>query len=308
MKLMLPALLLSLSLGAFAQDDDELLDVATEGETPEVFVPSHPWEKPIFHRVLLGYTGTFAKYTNDSPTRPQRVPFSEEYFLSGVNLGWMADIRLMKKNPFYIEVGTMLSYHTGRSKNDSLYVYHSIRGSGEEKTLHYRIHAFTLTVPVNLTYQFKDIANVQGLTLAPFAGAYARFNLIAHRTETVDVTTFENGNDGKGVPVGTFTTRQTKSLRVDNNNGRDGWMEGRSHIGKLVQIGVQGGVNAYYKRFSLGISYMYDILPFAEHSSPAEITYKDKSAGEGRDNQAGTGCDMKATTSHNFAITAGYFF
>ena len=48
MKLMLPALLLSLSLGAFAQDDDEMLEATSEEEATEVSVAAHPWEKPIF--------------------------------------------------------------------------------------------------------------------------------------------------------------------------------------------------------------------------------------------------------------------
>ena len=303
MKLMLPALLLSFSLGAFAQDDDELLE-ATEDDAPEVFVPSAPWEKPIFHRVLVGYTGTFAKYTNNSPTRPQRVPSGEEYFLSGVNLGWMADINLMKKKPFYIEVGTTLSYHTGRCKDDSLYIFHEGLPLGEHTLRHYRIHAFTLTIPVNLTYQFRDIGGVEGLTLAPFAGVYGRFNLIVNRCETATRTDY----DAQGNALPTVVTRINKSLREDNNNGRDGWMEGRSHIGKLLQVGAQAGVNAFYKKFSLGISYMYDILPFAKHSSPAEITKVPKTAGEGVDNQGGTGCDMEISTSHNFAISFGYFF
>ena len=286
MRIMPAALLLTLSLGAFAQDDDELADASAEEESVEVLVPTNRWEKPIFHRVLIGYTGTFANYSNNKSPRETKIT-EENYYLSGVSLGWLTDLRLVKTKPFYIELGTMFTYHTGHydgknfSKPNVRYTWHS------------RINAFSLTIPITVNYQFKDIAGVDGLTLAPFAGVYGRFNFIADRRETM---TTENYSVFDGVETITYTDvkTQNKSLKVDNNNGRDGWMNGRNHVGKLLQVGAQVGANAYYKRYSFGISYMYDITPFAKHSSP--------------EGTGSTGCDMKISTNHNFAITVGYCF
>ena len=68
MKIMPTALLLCLSLGVYAQDDDLSEDAVAEEEAAEVFVPSTPTEGRYFHRVQLGYMGTIAKYTNNSQT------------------------------------------------------------------------------------------------------------------------------------------------------------------------------------------------------------------------------------------------
>ncbi len=303
MKLMLPALLLSLSLGVYAQDDDELLEATSEEEATEVSVPTHPWEKPIFHRVLLGYSGTVAKYSNNSVQKSPTAPRSEKYFLSGLNVGYMADLRLMKTKPFYIEIGANLAYLTGRSSGDSIYSFHENMPKGEHTERHYRVHAFTLTIPINLTWQFRDFRGVEGLTLAPFAGVYGRFNIIADRRETAITTLYDD--NGKALP--TTVSRVNKSLLSDNANGRNGWMEGRQHTGKTFQVGAQLGVNAFYKKYSFGVAYMIDIMPFAQHTSDKGITYKSKDAG-GRDNVPGSGCDMKVSTMHNFAITLGYVF
>lgn len=303
MKLMLPALLLSLSLGAFAQDDDEMLEATSEEEATEVSVAAHPWEKPIFYRVQLGYSGTFANYSNNSAQKSPTAPQSEKYLLSGLNLGFLADLRLMKTKPFYIEVGVNLAYLTGRSKSDSIYSFHENMPKGEYTVRHYRVHAFTLTIPINLTWQFRDFRGVEGLTIAPYAGVYGRFNIVADRRETAETILYDDY--GKAMP--TTVSRINKSLLTDNSNGRNGWMEGKNHRGNTFQIGTQLGVNAFYKKFSFGVAYMIDVMPFAKHSSEKGITYKSKDAG-GRDNVPGSGCDMKISTTHNFAINVGYVF
>jgi len=280
MKIMPAALLLSLSLGAFAQDDDELLDDATAEEATEVSLPQHPWDKPIFHRVELGYRGTRAKYTSISPKYP--ILGEESYFLSGVSLGWLSDIILTKNNvPLYLELGAQLSYQTG--------TYDGTKDAipGVRYNWHSRVYAFCLTIPVNLSYQFKDIGGVEGLTLAPFAGVYARFNLIADRSQR---TIQENYNTITGVVNATDEKYETRTLKESSDNGGSGWMKGRSHAGKLIQAGVQIGANAFYKRFSFGLSYMIDLSPFASHKDTM------------------TDCDMKISTMHNVAVTAGFVF
>ena len=300
LKIMPAALLLTLSIGAYAQDEDETLDAVNEEESTEVFVPTTPIEKPIFHRVQLGFTGTNVKYTNFGLS-----PDYNNFFLKGVSLGYTVDLRTTKRIPLYLELGATLAYHTARSKGDSLYIYHSNLGGGEETTRHYRIHAFTLTIPVSLSYQFKNVGHVEGLTLAPFAGLYARFNIIVDRAETTYMTEFSNGNDGKGIPGVTTVSRVTKTMMSDDKNG--GWCKHKPHTGKLLQCGVQVGVSAYYKRYTLGVSYMRDLMPFSSHSSSPELTSKTTAQG-GNLPSIGTNCDEKVSTANNFAITVGYVF
>ena len=93
----------------------------------------------------------------------------------------MGDFKIAKKYPIYFEIGAMFTYHTGRSKGDSIYTYHNEPGSsgeGEYTKRHYRIQAFSVTVPVSVSYQFRNAFNVEDLTLAPYAGLYFRFNAV----------------------------------------------------------------------------------------------------------------------------------
>lgn len=305
LKTMPAALLLSLSLGAYAQDEETPID-ATEEDAPEVFVPTTPTEKSFFHRVQVGFIGTNAKYTNNTVDRNARVPESEKYFLKGATLGWMGDLKIAKKVPLYFEIGVNLAFLTGNDSRNETTRY--TLGSGVSTDYATRVQAFTLQIPVNISYQFRNVANVDGLTLAPFVGPYIRFNLIAKRKQTKTETVFDNydaaGND---VIREVNIVSETKSLMKDNLNGDDGWMEGRKHVGKLVQAGVQVGMNAFYKHYTFGIAYMHDLTPFAKHSSPLGLTYKE-TAQDGKIPMSGTGCDMKISTRHNFAITVGYVF
>ena len=298
MKIMLSALLLSLSVGAYAQDDDELLDAAGE-ETAEVSVSTNRTERRFFQRVQFGYTGTSAKYTNNSAT--WALPMSEKYFLSGVGLGWMGDLRLNKKIPFFLEIGGMFTYHTGtyNGNDDSQ--------SSVRYNWHSRVNAFSITIPISINYQFRNVFT-EGLTLAPFAGVYGRFNLLAKRGVTMR-------QEGYNALTGETTYTQTdpyeiRSLMKDHNKNNDGWMNGRTHQGKLFQVGAQVGVNAFYKCYSFGIAYMYDLVPFAQHDSPSGLYNEPKSGGgiTGVTCKAGSGCDMKISTAHNFAVTVGYVF
>lgn len=297
MKLMLPALLLSLSLGAFAQDDDELMDATSEEDAAaEVFVPSHSWEKPIFYRVQLGYLGTSAKYTNNSQNPKSTILGNESHFLSGVSLGVLSDIVLTKNRnlPLYIELGAFLNYQTGHYDGDRT------KNSTQKQQWHSRVYSLSMTIPVNLSYQFRNFRGVDGLTLAPFVGVYGRFNFVADRRLKLTTETYSNG-----VLKDTEIEYKTKSLMKADIDG--GWATEKPHTGKLFQMGAQLGVNAFYKRYSFGLSYMYEFLPFAEHSS-VEGTSKTKNDVDGWTVTSGTGCDMEITTKHNFAITVGYFF
>lgn len=294
-KIMPAALLLSLSLGVYAQDD-ELLDAAEEEEATEVSIPTSRTHKRFFQRVQVGYMGTSAKYTNNSTT--WSIPKYEKYFLSGIGLGWAGDLRLNKRIPVFFEIGAMFTYHTG-TYNGNDYSKPNVRYDW-----HSRIKAFSLTIPININYQFRDVFT-EGLTLAPFAGVYGRFNLIADRREDRTTQNYNIDIYGNEVTTGVDYSSVNKSLMKYEDDG--GWMKGRSHRGQLLQCGVQVGVNAYYKRYYFGLAYMYDLMPFAKHDSPLGLTSKSTPEG-GNLPSSGTGCDMKISTAHNFAISLGYIF
>lgn len=319
MKLMPAAMLLCLSLGAYAQDEDVNEEVGGEEEATEVFVPSTPTEKKFFQRVQLGFQGTIVKYTNFGHS-----PDYNNYFLKGFSLGWMGDAKIAKKYPIYFEIGANLAYHMGSSKGDTIVRYHPEGSSeGDEHVFKYDVKAFTLTIPVSVSYQFRNALGIQDFTLAPYAGVYFRFNVMAKRKATDTFTEYVYNEDGsrQAVPGSTTKTHYTASLMStdegpDQNNYPEidpksrFCMKGISekpHVGTLVQPGAQIGVNAFYKNFSLGLAYMYDLIPFAGHKSSKELTSKSTPEG-GNLPQIGTGCDMKISTAHNFLVTVGYVF
>lgn len=318
MKIMPAALLLSLSLGAFAQDDETVVD-AVEDEEAEVFVPSTPTEKKFFHRVQLGFQGTIVKTTDHGNSYDYN-----NYFLKGVTLGWIGDAKIAKRFPIYFEIGAALAYHAGASKGDTI-VKHRDPGSfnGDDHVFHYNVKAFTLTIPVNVSYQFRNAFGVSDLTLAPYAGVYFRFNIVAKRKATDTFTEYLYNEDGSrsAVPGSTTVAHYTASLmktdkgpnQADNpdidpkSHFNMRAISDKPHVGKLVQPGVQIGVNAFYKRFSFGVAYARDLIPFAKHVSSSELTSKSTKEG-GNLPQIGTGCDLKVSTANNFAVNVGYIF
>ena len=303
MKILPAAMLLSVSLGAFAQDDEEL-DAVAEDEVAEVVVPTNPSDGKFFHRVQIGFVGTNAKYINNCETRPARVPASEKYFLKGLSLGWMGDFSIAKRFPLYLELGGNLAWETGSTTGNTV-THRMNTGEGVVNEYKYRVNAVTFTIPISVSYQFRDVANVKGLTVAPLVGLYARFNILAKRKQTLTQTEYSESVDGRDVIQSVTVTEENKSLMEYKQDG--GWMEGRGHTGKLLQVGGQIGVNAFYKHYSFGLSYMCDFIPFAKHNSPLGLYEVEKSVG-GVDPRSGTGCDMKISTTHNFALTVGYIF
>lgn len=294
LKIMPTALLLTLSLGAYAQDEDELLDDAANEDSTEVLVPTTPTDKKTFHRVQIGYTGTIAKYTDHG----ESIDYNS-YFLSGLSVGWMGDLRIAKKIGLFLELGANLTYHMGGSKDDRT-------NTAGDESYHYKVKAFTLTIPVSINKQFKGVFGVKDLTLAPYIGAYARFNVMAKRTATAT-----NAD-------GTEKTYTTSIMNVDTEEELADFGESRFymagftrkdklHTGRLLQVGAQVGVNAYYKRYYFGLAYMHDLTPFAKHVSEDGLTSKSTPQG-GNLPSRGTGCDMEISTRHNFALSFGYIF
>ena len=229
LKLLPAALLMSVSLSAFGQDDDDdlLTGIGGEDASEEVLAPSSPVEKNFFQHVQLGFQGTIVKYSNFGQS-----PDYNNYFLKGVNVGWSANFRIAKKVPLYLDLGATLGYHTGRSKGDSIYSYHSQPGDlgdGEYTKRHYRIQAFSITIPVSVSYQFRDFMNVSGLTVAPYAGLYFRFNVVCNRWETTYSTSYFDGV-AQGEPV---VSRVNKSLMSADVDG--GWWSHKPHVGTLCQ-------------------------------------------------------------------------
>ncbi len=298
MKIMPAALLLCLSLGVYAQDEDLSEDAVAEDETAEVVVPSTPTDKKTFHRVQLGYTGTIVKYTNFGNS-----PDYNNYFLNGIGVGWMGDLRIAKKIDLFLELGANFTYHMGNSKDKRWNVHH-------DEYYQYKVNAFTVSIPVNINKQFKNAFGVKDLTLAPFVGLNFRFNVMAKRKATAHM------QDGTiPMSIGNEKKVYTASLmKVDRGPEDFGEstpymtaFDKKLHVGKLLQPGAQIGVNAYYNHYYLGVSYMYDLVPFSKHKSSPELTTRETPEG-GLLPNIGTNCNEKVTTSHNFALTVGYVF
>lgn len=305
-KMTLSALLLGLSLSAYAQDEDEVLDASAEDDAVEVFVPSTPTEKKFFQRVQLGYTGTITKYTNFGTS-----PDYNNYFLHGISLGWMGDLRIAKKIDLYLELGANFTYHFGNSKADSVLTYPASQG-GDEHVHSYKVNAFSMTIPVNISKHFKNVFGVEDLTLAPYAGVYARFNLMAKRKETEKVTYYTYNEDGsrqmrytsEGEPMVESYKYSASLMKIDPDKRA---IIDKPHTGKLLQCGVQVGVNAFYKNYTIGVAYMRDLMPFAGHVSSKELSYKSTPQG-GYLPTIGTNCDEKISTANNFMVSVGYVF
>lgn len=305
-------MLLGLSLGAYAQEEDDLLDAASGEDDVEVFIPSAPTEKKIFQRAEVGYTGTLTQYSNfGRKNHLGELRKYNDYYLSGISLGWMGDLRIAKKINLYLEIGARLTYHFGNSKADSILTYPASQG-GDEHVHSYKVQAFSLTIPVNISKHFKNVFGVEGLTLAPYAGVYARFNLMAKRKETETVTYYTYNDDGSrsiryysdGSPMVETYKYSASLMKIDSDKRA---ITDKPHTGRLLQCGAQVGVNVFYKNYSLGIAYARDLTPFAGHVSPNGITYKKTDEG-GNLPITGTNCDEKITTDNNFMVTVGYLF
>lgn len=315
LKITLSALLLGISFGAYAQDEDELLNDAAEEDAVEVVVPSTPTDKKFFQRVQVGYTGTLVKYSNfgrsyqyyDAGQLMTKTRDHNDYFLHGVSLGYMGDLRIAKKIDLFLELGATLTYQFGSSKADSVLTYPASQG-GDEHVHSYKVNAFSLTIPVNISKHFKNAFGVEDLTLAPYVGVYARFNLMVKRKETETVTYYTYNADGSrqidnSREVETY--KYSASLMKIDPDKRA--IIDKPHTGKLLQCGAQVGVNAFYKNYSFGIAYARDLMPFAGHVSSKELTHK-STAQNGYLPTIGTNCDEKISTDNNFMVTVGYVF
>ena len=298
MKILPAALLMSFSLNAFAQDDNDLVGEATEEEVPEVTIPGSPTEKKFFQRVQLGFMGTKVKYTNFGES-----PDYNNYFMKGITFGWLGDFVIAKKFPLYLELGGLLGYHTGKSKDVRYNVHH-------DEFYKYKVKAFTLTIPVSVNYQFRDVFGVDNLTVAPFAGLYLRFNVMAKRKATAYVAADGSQATANGIDK-VYTASLMEADRGPQNFGESltymRAFDKNLHVGKLVQAGAQVGVNAFYKHYSFGLSYLRDLTPFAGHTSSPELTSKTTPQG-GNLPEIGTDCNEKVSTANNFMITVGYVF
>lgn len=291
-KIMLSAFLLTLSMGSYAQVEEDVMDVESETEVAEAEASDMPM---FYHRVYGGFVGTATHYENFGYS-----PDYNNYFLKGINVGWAAGIHIAKKLPLYLELGAEVGFHAGASKGDSIMFNESVVGNDLFTKYHYNVKALTLNIPINVTYQFKD-AFIEGLTLAPFIGVHARFNVIADKK----MTTTKIGRDGNVLEE----TSVTKSLMEVDQAGKNGWAKGRLQRGKLAQVGAQVGVNAIYKNYTFGIAYMRDLTPFISLQSEKgiEVTNRPENVG-GVNLKPGVEKDLKVTTNNAFAISVGYKF
>ena len=166
-----------------------------------------------YNRVYLGYTPIMAT-DND---------IWDETF-HGLNIGYTKGISLNGNNPLYLEVGGNVQFNMYTKKK---YDY---------------AHDLTMTmlqaqVPVNITYLFP-LGN-SGITLAPYAGVSAKFNIIGKEK-------LKNPDNGNSHENDYFS----KDDMGDNTANR-------------FQLGMQLGVNVSLgEQFNLGIGYQRDLTNY----------------------------------------------
>lgn len=230
MKFFVSACLLTMSLGTMAQDED--VDVVAEDE--EISVST---EKPMYHRVYVGFEGMTGKFENIRTIADgTSYDINKTFFLKGFQLGYAWGINCNKKGDYAVEIGAEFAY--GRDKTDYAYCTFG--------TLSDEIWACALSVPVNITYKFRNVFG-KNFDLMPFAGVRAQFNMAGEKTTSP-----------AGIP-GIYTG----SLFENEREG--GAMASDPHCGARAQAGAQVGVNAQWKKYTAGAYYGYIFNPFVDH-------------------------------------------
>lgn len=245
---MLPALLLALSMGAYAQGADE----ATTGD--EAAAPAAP--KRFYHRVYVGFTGMDATAVNNAPNKDFR-DFDKDFMLLGGEAGWAGGVRIARRAPLAVEFGGELA--VGHGKDDYTRPFAKPGEPGQlsgRDVVTTKVTAFSFAIPVNITYKFN--IGESGFAVAPYAGVHARFNLVCDLTSEVVSDNYELGTTE-------WSKYDKRSGSFFESEREGGSATNRLHTGARVQFGAQAGVNFYYKRYSLGGRYARNFTDFVDH-------------------------------------------
>lgn len=140
--------------------------------------------------------------------------FSSSETVSALTLGYSKAIGMLDDVPFYLELGGALKYMWDSDE-------------GVKTTF------LSLKIPVDVVYSYKITDNI---SLDPYAGLYARLNLIGKEK-------FED---------------ESVNLFSKDDMGDDTW--------NRFQLGLQGGVRVRFnEQFAVGVGYTQDLTNVADH-------------------------------------------
>lgn len=180
---------------------------------------------PNYNRIYVGY----------HPTTWETDDFiGTDLDASGFALGWTGGYSISKKAPLYLEAGLNLKYN---SKSKSFGYYY-----GYDEKLEFK--ALCLSLPVSLSYKY-DIPNVDGLSIAPYAGLHLNGNIIG-----------ELKAKGYG---------ESEKLNLfDDDDVKD--------TANRIQFGYQVGVGVNYKALYLGVGYSSEFNEYMEDVKTGGMT------------------------------------
>lgn len=267
-KYILSALFLTMGLGVMAQDEVETTVTDDIEETIEV--PA----KNFYHRVYAGFSAAQVDFKG----KESNIMRQRDYLLKGGTIGWAGGWNISKKLPLAIEVGGEFSLGGDKYKASAYQINWQTFQVKERIDTTSTVSACALTIPVNLVYKFN--IGERGLSISPFIGVRARYNIAADKELIRD----EVGPAGEII---------SHVIKADGSlfDYKDGSANSRYHSGKRIQYGAQVGVNVDYKHFHMGLVYGRDLTEnFIGHNDPV------------------IGCYEFAKTTNSFGVNVGYNF
>lgn len=148
---------------------------------------------------------------------------SSSFDMTGISWGLTTGVRMMKTQPFYLEVGVKFMYAFNNEKE-----YNS------DNTKSYKINEslFSANIPIAVTWQAEVTPEV---CIAPYVGLNMRFNIFGQtRTEDYDIDYEDTFN----------------------------WFQNNEGNCNPFNIGLTCGANLTFNRFILGLGYTKDFTEF----------------------------------------------
>lgn len=152
----------------------------------------------------------------------------------GFAVGWLGGWSVSKTMPLYVEGGLNLKYNH-YSETISEYNY----------DCEYSMTFLSLNVPVNISYKWS-VPNVDGLSIAPYAGLHLTGNIIGKEKESSE--------DGE----------EDWSFFDKDDMGDD--------TAKRIQVGYQVGVGVNYKALYLGVGYSAEFTEYMKNMKTGGLT------------------------------------
>lgn len=160
-----------------------------------------------------GFGSLYAQY-NIASMKYSHDGHSESESLNSVSLGYNYAIPLADATPLYLELGVA-----------GQYLFKSEDGA--------KLNIASAKVPLSVLYAFEVS---DGITIDPFAGLYARYNVWGEE---------KYGDDSFNI--------------FKKYDGEDAWA-------KRFQFGFQAGVRVRFNAFMIGASYTQDLSEFAKYT------------------------------------------